>query len=77
MKSSKKLTKAEQLEAAKMAQIKADMKAHLKSLSKNDLIRHIFEQLDLYYDLRNLAQSLHKENLDLKKQSQPIESEQA
>jgi hypothetical protein len=61
-------SKEQQREEAKMSQIKADMKAYLKTQNKNALIRHIFEQLDMYYDLRDLSRHLNEENEQLKKQ---------
>lgn len=41
-------SKEEQRKIAEFVQLRADMKAHLKTMSKNELIQQIFELIDLY-----------------------------
>lgn len=56
-----RLSENDQKEAAEFSQIRADMKAFLKQQSKNDLIKMIFEQLDLYVELRREFKALKEQ----------------
>lgn len=55
---SSELTDAEKKE---FTQVRADMKAFLKQQNKNDLIKMIFEQLDLYVELRREFKALQEQ----------------
>lgn len=48
----------EQIAAAQWAQQRANMKAYLKSQSKNQLIQIVFEQLDLFIQERQKVKEL-------------------
>jgi hypothetical protein len=64
-----KLSEEKQLEAdqKEFAQIRSNMRAYLKQQSKNDLIKLIFEQLDLYIELRKELKEL-KQSLEDRKE---------
>lgn len=61
---------------AKAAQIYRDLKAMLKSKNKNELIRMIFEQIDIYQEQQGLLRQLHAENKQLKA-AQPAQPPEA
>ena len=65
-----KLSEEKQLEAdqKEFAQIRSNMRAYLKQQSKNDLIKLIFEQLDLYIELRKELKELKQSLEDRKEQ---------
>ena len=64
MKLSEQQPSAEELK--EFAQIRANMKAFLKQQSKNDLIKMIFEQLDLYIELRQELKALKAQKEEVK-----------
>ncbi len=58
-----KLSDQEIDDAKEFAQISANMKAFLKQQSKNDLIRMVFELLDLYIQLRREFKALEEQKV--------------
>lgn len=58
------MTKEEKKEQHDLAEVRANMKAYLKTLSKNELVRTVFEQLDLYLMERH-ARKLLEAQLNL------------
>lgn len=51
---------------AKAAQVYRDLKAMLKAKGKNDLIKMIFEQIQIYQELQQVCRQLQQENEQLK-----------
>lgn len=62
---------------AKAAQIYRDLKAMLKSKGKNELIKMIFEQINIYQELQHVSKQLHQENQQLKAAANPAAPEAA
>jgi hypothetical protein len=64
-----KLTDQDEKDLKEFAEIRANMKAFLKQQSKNELIKMIFEQLDLYIQLRREFKALQEPKGDLNEES--------